>query len=129
MSAVTPPPVIDIPTPIVIMSPVVQPDPWGIPLLLVVLAALLIVLIGRRRGTWLTAGLLLFGFDVARLNMTGVALLGVIFIAVAGAMWGVFTRDFWVAPSTPAGAAEAPDLAHLPQGAAVPAGHTEGGAR
>ena len=43
------------------------------------------------------AGLLLVGFDVARLNMTGVAVLGVVFITIT--MWsaGVFTRGFWIA--------------------------------
>ena len=44
----------------------------------------------------LVAGLLLIGFDVARLTMTGVAVLGVLFIAIV--MWaaGVFTRAFWI---------------------------------
>jgi Na+/phosphate symporter len=45
----------------------------------------------------LFAGLLLFAFDVARLNVTGVALLGVVFIAIAAVLLGALTPSFWIA--------------------------------
>ena len=44
----------------------------------------------------LIVGLILIGFDVARLNMTGVAMLGVVFLILAAFLAGVFTRDFWI---------------------------------
>lgn len=43
------------------------------------------------------AGLALFGFDVARLTMSGLAVAGVVLMVVAFYMWGAFTRDFWFA--------------------------------
>jgi len=42
------------------------------------------------------AGLALFGFDVARLNMTGVAVAGVVLMVIAFYIWGAFTRSFWI---------------------------------
>ena len=42
------------------------------------------------------AGLILFAFDVARLNMTGIALAGVVLMAIAYWLWGAFTRGFWI---------------------------------
>lgn len=49
------------------------------------------------RRILLILGLVLFAFDVARLNMTGVALAGIVLMAVALYLYGAFTPGFWVA--------------------------------
>ncbi|WHE35181.1 hypothetical protein [Microbacterium sp. BDGP8] len=45
----------------------------------------------------LLCGLILLAFDVARPNITGVALLGIVLMTISAFLSGVFTRDFWVA--------------------------------
>lgn len=45
----------------------------------------------------LLCGLVLLAFDVARLNITGVALLGIVLMTISALLSGVFTRDFWIA--------------------------------
>ncbi|WP_307221819.1 hypothetical protein [Microbacterium arborescens] len=45
----------------------------------------------------LLCGLALLAFDIARLNISGVALLGIVFVAISALLFGVFTRDFWIA--------------------------------
>lgn len=49
--------------------------------------------------TWVlfAIGLALFLFDVARLNMTGVAILGVVLMVAAALAAGALTRGFWFA--------------------------------
>ncbi|MGZ0069356.1 hypothetical protein [Microbacterium arborescens] len=43
----------------------------------------------------LLCGMALLAFDIARLNISGVALLGIVFMAISALLFGVFTRDFW----------------------------------
>jgi hypothetical protein len=45
----------------------------------------------------LLCGLVLLAFDVARLNITGVALLGIVLMTISAFLAGVFTREFWIA--------------------------------
>ncbi len=49
------------------------------------------------RRILLILGLVLFFFDVARLNMTGVALAGVVLMAIALYLYGITSPAFWVA--------------------------------
>jgi hypothetical protein len=60
----------------------------------------------RRIGTarallaWVAmlAGFVYFLWDVARLNITGLAVFGVLLVVFALWLLGVFTRAFWTAP-------------------------------
>lgn len=45
----------------------------------------------------LFAALLLIGFDIARLTITGVFLAGVVLMLVAGYLYGATTAAFWIA--------------------------------
>lgn len=49
------------------------------------------------RRALLILGFVLFAFDVARLNMTGVALAGVVLMAVALYLYGAWSPSFWIA--------------------------------
>lgn len=44
----------------------------------------------------LAIGLALIGFDVARLTMTGVAVLGVVLVVLLAWMRGILARDWWI---------------------------------
>lgn len=48
----------------------------------------------------LLAGVIYIGHDIVRLNMTGLALLGVVHLILALWLLGVFRRDFWIATIT-----------------------------
>ncbi|MFF2632002.1 hypothetical protein ACFVR6_03875 [Microbacterium sp. NPDC058021] len=68
-------------------------------------------------------GLLLLGFDCADFEVTGVAVLGAVFLAAAAYLFGVFTHEFWFEDDpnmTPAGGN--PRAAASPSAAAPPAG-------
>ncbi len=49
------------------------------------------------RRILLILGLVLFAFDVARLNITGVALAGIVLMGVALYLYGILSAAFWVA--------------------------------
>lgn len=45
----------------------------------------------------LIAALVFIGFDVARITISGVFLAGVVFLLVAGYLYGATTAAFWIA--------------------------------
>ncbi|MDJ1113208.1 hypothetical protein [Microbacterium dauci] len=49
------------------------------------------------RRLLLLMGLVLLAVDVARLNITGLALAGVALMAIAAHLYGALTREFWIA--------------------------------
>jgi|GEM_PF-2863088 len=65
----------------------------------------------------LLVGLLLLGFDVARLTITGVAVLGVLLMVIAFWLYGGLTRRFWFADDEASARLSAVDVeidAHTP---------------
>lgn len=98
MSVVDPSPyptITALPVPVIESTTVTATDPWA-PLVLAVVALAVAMVTVRRRGAFVAAGLLLLAFDVARLQVTGVAVLGAGFLLVAFWLFGGFTREFWI---------------------------------
>lgn len=95
MSVPTPYPTITaLPVPVVEMSS--QGDPWAPLIVIVVVAALGVVAVGRNVFALLVGGALLVAFDAVRLNPSGVALLGAFLWLIAFWLSGGFTRSFWI---------------------------------
>lgn len=66
-------------------------------------------------------GVLFVTVDIVRLDITGLFLLGSVFLALWFWLIGGFTRDFWIQPTpTPTGGAASPAPATTPSVAAPP---------
>lgn len=70
----------------------------------------------------LLAGLVLCGFDVAQLRITGIFLLGVVFLVIAFWLFGGFTAAFWVADAETSARLDAVDVELDRRGLSAPAG-------